>query len=140
MNHPHPAVRRAYERMEQLADRLDADLLICDRCGHPLVVRQTQISENPCKNDIRLKCPTTDTDLVPPESDPGNLGVDLDGCGWWTRHGIPFSREEFEAERERRDHRLVDAVTTPIPDSGDTDARNGFARHDRLRALGYIDI
>lgn len=134
MDHPHPAVRDAYEKLQVRSDRLgdDVDLLTCDRCGHAMVVRSTQVTDDPCKNDIRIKCPTTDDEVLPEDSDPGDLGVQLDGCGWWTRHGIPISREEHDREMDRRDHRLVDAVNTPAPDDGRT-------VEERLNALGYLD-
>jgi len=131
MDHPHPAIQRAYSKIQDLGDRLGEDLLTCDRCGHQMVVRATQVSEDPCKNDIRLKCPTTDEEVLPPDSDPGDLGVDLGGCGWWTRHGIPITREEYEKELEDRPHRLVDAVNTPVSGVNKVE--------DRLNALGYLD-
>lgn len=141
-DHPHPSVRDAYKRIQALAMRTGGDLLTCDRCGHDMVVRATQVTENPCKNDVRLKCPTTDDMVLPADSDPGDLGVDLAGCGWWTQHGLPMSREDYEEELARREElaeqtgwqpaRLVDAVQTPAPEL-DRSVK------ERLNALGYLD-
>lgn len=136
MKHPHPAIRDAYAKLKSLSDRVGTDLLECDRCGHEMVVRATQVSEEPCRNDIRIKCPTTDAQVVPPESDPGDYGITLDGCGWWTRHGIPITRGEYEQEIERRNHPFVDAVTSSVPP--DIEAPETTVQ-ERLRALGYLD-
>jgi hypothetical protein len=104
----HTAILDARDLLEQVVpDRLDP--LDCDRCDGIMEIRSTQVQENPCRNDIRVKCME---------------------CYWWTRHGVPISRETYEFEMDRRDHRLVDAVNT---DDGDREFE------ERLEALGYLD-
>lgn len=114
----HPAIRRATETIEDISERVGVDLLECDRCGHEMKVRATQVTDDPCKNDIRIKCP-----LPTPEND-------YDGCGWWTRHGISISRENYNFEMSERDHSLVDAVNTNYEET---------TVEDRLANLGYLD-
>lgn len=118
--HPHPAIRRAADKLELLNQHLGdkADLATCDRCGGQMVVRSTQVSPDPCRNDIRVKCDTDPSDDT------------RDGCGWWTRHGIPITRDEYRSEMEEREHRNVDAVNTQAP---------GTSQEERLRALGYLE-
>lgn len=126
MKHPHPAINRAEAKIAERAEKTGASLLVCDRCGHEMVVRNTQVQDDPCRNDVRLKCPTTDD----PDALKEKYGITPDGCGWWTRHGIPIPRQEYDHEMERRDHPVVDAVNTAAPDS---------TVEERLAALGYID-
>ena len=72
-------------------------------------VRSTTVGDEPCRNDIRIKC---------------------EDCYWWTRHGVPITRGDFEMEMSEREHRTVDAVTRETEDS---------TFEERLEALGYIE-
>jgi len=109
LNHPHPAIRDAHQKMLDLCDESGADLMACDRCDGLMQVRSTVVNEDPCRNDIRIKC---------------------ENCLWWTRHGVPIERDEYEMEMAEREQRSVDAVNTHAPNS---------AVEERLEALGYIE-
>lgn len=128
-NHPHPEIRYAHELIEDISEDVNADLLQCDRCGHEMVVRSSQVSDEPCKHDIRIKCPTTTEERV-----ADIIDVDVSGCGWWTRHGIPISKTEYETRLKNRDHRMVDSVSTEWPEEEEPDDVR-----ERLNALGYLD-
>lgn len=115
----HPALQRSRRRLEYLGSGLDVDLLACDRCGGEMQVRSSQLNEDPCRDDIRIKC--------------------AQSCCWWTRHGVPLAREEYEDElAERRTEAVadpvshVDAVSEPRPEGEETPM-------DRLEAMGYVD-
>jgi hypothetical protein len=108
--HPHGAIRRAHSLLTSVSEPIeDVNLLECDRCEGPMQVRSTTVNEDPCRNDVRIKC---------------------EHCYWWTRHGIPIPRHVYESEMNDRDQRTVDAVAT---DTDDSDVEG------RLEALGYID-
>lgn len=113
----HPALADARQLLIDRGDELGVDLLECPRCDGDMMIRQTQIDTEPCRNDIRVKCPW-----------------DHGGCGWWTRHGVGITAETFREEMERREHKLVDAVTTAPPTE---DAEENV--EERLAALGYLD-
>lgn len=131
-SHPHPAIRRAHKLIETIAAEVGADLLTCNSCGGDLVVRSTQVNDEPLRNDIRLKCPSDGVGGEP-------------GCGNWFSHGIgkPYiDRETYEKEMSMRRSvaaetghdgpvRHVDAVNTPAPES---------AVEERLQALGYVEM
>lgn len=130
LTHPHQAIKDAARLIERVEERAGADIVTCPVCGHDREVRSTQVSEDPCRNDIRLKCPHD------PEADGET------GCGFWTSHGIPISRERYEEEMRVRERiasqtgksnpRHVDAVMTDVP-------AEHSAVEDRLAALGYVE-
>ena len=58
-------------------------------CGEEMNIRRSSLRENPCADDVTLKCTN---------------------CYRIQTHGIPISRETYEKELAERDGRTVDAV------------------------------
>lgn len=90
-------------------DGLPDGVLDCEGCGvaDTMQIRRSSLRPEPCADDVTLKCQS---------------------C-WRTRtHGIPITRETYEAEMELRDGRTLDLV-----EHGAASVR------ENLQELGYID-
>lgn len=85
-------------RVAQLPD----DVRQC--CGETMQIRRSSLRDEPCADDVTLKCTH---------------------CYRIQTHGIPITRETYEAEMEQRRRRTVDMVD--------------YDPQENLKALGYID-
>lgn len=98
------------DKVRERAESLPSDVWNCEACGatDSMKIRRSSLNPQFYADDIALKCME---------------------CWHFRTHGIPFeSPDEFEAERDERDSRVIDF------------ARDGEepSPKERLAALGYL--
>lgn len=76
------------EATKQRVDNLPEKVRQC--CGQTMKIRRSSLRDEPCANDVTLKCMT---------------------CYRIQTHGIPITREEYKTEMQDRGSRTVDGVS-----------------------------
>lgn len=114
------STERVQGRMAEDAPCNDADGVLCPFCIKPMRVRRTILGQLDEANDdgdrphvdgVQMKC------------------AGDDGCGFRPDFDVPISRDEYEAELEKRGQRLIDMGFTPD---------EGASIEERLSDLGYL--